>query len=163
MFFRPGGGETGAPLASRLGAKRALVRVHDDTPEAAARCAEELRAEHPGGPYRLAGWGDAGVLAFEAARRLVSVGERVDLVVLIDSVPPPVLSGRFDGGVVLYRADERAEGDSSLGWYGWCPHLRIVRIPGTRLSESEPAQVAAVANHLEGVLAERDRAARLGG
>src|SRR5438067_9295614 len=76
------------PLARRLGPRQSCVNAQpkDATlglAEAATRHAEELRAANPGGPHRLGGWSDGGLLAFHTARELVRRGEEVDLVVVI--------------------------------------------------------------------------------
>ena len=48
----------------------------------------ELRRVCPHGPYSLGGWSSGGVLAFEAARRLIAAGEKVRHLLLIDSPAP---------------------------------------------------------------------------
>jgi thioesterase domain-containing protein len=50
----------------------------------------ELRRIQPRGPYRLGGWSMGGLVAFEMARQLEGEGEEVDLVALIDTLPPAV-------------------------------------------------------------------------
>ncbi|MEX2218601.1 MAG: amino acid adenylation domain-containing protein [Phycisphaerales bacterium] len=52
----------------------------------AERYVEQVRAHRPRGPYRLLGFSMGGAVAFEVARRLIDQGERVDLVVMIDTV-----------------------------------------------------------------------------
>ncbi len=51
----------------------------------AARCVEDLCAFQPEGPYRLAGYSFAGMLAFEMARQLSADGREVDLAAIIDT------------------------------------------------------------------------------
>ena len=51
----------------------------------AARCVEDLSAFQPEGPYRLAGYSFAGMLAFEMARQLSAEGREVDLAAVIDT------------------------------------------------------------------------------
>jgi amino acid adenylation domain-containing protein len=68
--------------------------------EALARLyVEQVRDEQPQGPYLLAGWSLGGMVAYEMARQLQSLGEQVELLALIDShapsgeahpVPPPM-------------------------------------------------------------------------
>ncbi|HEY5207950.1 MAG TPA: alpha/beta fold hydrolase [Stellaceae bacterium] len=48
-----------------------------------------LRARQPHGPYYLAGYSFGGLLAMEAARRLEAAGERVALLLFIDSFAHP--------------------------------------------------------------------------
>ena len=50
---------------------------------------EALRSIQPHGPYRVGGWSFGGFVAFEIARRLFARGEEVQLVALLDTVPPP--------------------------------------------------------------------------
>src|SRR5689334_8043519 len=50
---------------------------------------EQVREVQPHGPYLLAGWSLGGVVAFEMARQLEAIGERVELLALIDSYAPP--------------------------------------------------------------------------
>ncbi len=54
--------------------------------ELAARYVDELRAAQPEGPYRLFGWSLGGVIAHAMAVRLQAEGERVDTLVMLDSV-----------------------------------------------------------------------------
>jgi thioesterase domain-containing protein len=170
VFFPAGDIEEGgyAHLIRRLDPRRSYFTAEAggfpgaDFSAAAERHAAELRADRRG-PYRLAGWGDGGALAFETARELTRHGEEVDLVVVVDSPPPSVPARRYDGRVVFYRADGTPGTDGSLGWLSSCAHLRIVRLPGQRLSMTEPEHLSAVARHLGGVLAEQDRAAALRG
>ncbi|KAF5637638.1 polyketide synthase [Fusarium tjaetaba] len=54
----------------------------------------EVRRRQPSGPYHLAGWSAGGVSAFDAARQLVSEGEVVESLILIDS-PNPVGLGKL--------------------------------------------------------------------
>jgi thioesterase domain-containing protein len=44
-----------------------------------------LRSLQPRGPYRLGGYCNGGLIAFEMARRLQAIGERVDCLALVDS------------------------------------------------------------------------------
>ncbi|WP_420718389.1 amino acid adenylation domain-containing protein [Pyxidicoccus sp. MSG2] len=60
-----------------------------DTVEALARrYVEAVRAVRPEGPYVLGGWSLGGVVAFEMARELERQGQRVELLVLLDSFAP---------------------------------------------------------------------------
>ena len=49
----------------------------------------EVQRRQPRGPYRLGGWSAGGVVAYEVARQLISQGETVDRLILLDS-PCPV-------------------------------------------------------------------------
>ena len=48
----------------------------------------EVRRLCPHGPYSLGGWSSGGVLAFEAARRLIAAGETVQHLLLVDCPVP---------------------------------------------------------------------------
>ncbi|KUI67140.1 Conidial yellow pigment biosynthesis polyketide synthase [Cytospora mali] len=48
----------------------------------------ELRRRQPNGPYQLGGWSAGGILAYRAAQTLISQGEEVTSLALIDSPPP---------------------------------------------------------------------------
>lgn len=60
-------------------------------PEVAALMLRTVRSLQPSGPYLIAGWSMGGILAYEAARQLLAVGEVVDLLGLIDSPCPRTL------------------------------------------------------------------------
>jgi amino acid adenylation domain-containing protein len=54
-----------------------------------ARChIEKIRSVQPAGPYRLAGFCFGGNLAAEIASQLVEAGQEVELLVLLESMPP---------------------------------------------------------------------------
>jgi thioesterase domain-containing protein/acyl carrier protein len=62
-----------------------FTRVED----MAARYIKEIRMFQPSGPYQLAGLCFGGVVAFEMARQLSAIGERVPVVVLMDTFVLP--------------------------------------------------------------------------
>jgi amino acid adenylation domain-containing protein len=91
------GGPLFRPLANRLGTGRPFLGVAFDPaedlsgrtlPELAATLVETIRAAQPQGPYVLGGWCISGLLAYEAAAQLIAAGERVSLVVMLDSLNP---------------------------------------------------------------------------
>ncbi len=47
---------------------------------------KSIRAIQPRGPYRLGGWCNGGLLAYEMSRQLVAEGQEVELLVLMDPV-----------------------------------------------------------------------------
>jgi len=49
----------------------------------------EIRRRQPRGPYYLGGWSAGGVIAYEVTRQLITAGEKVERLVLLDS-PCPV-------------------------------------------------------------------------
>lgn len=56
--------------------------------EVAAAHITSMRAIQPEGPYLLGGFCNGGLTAYEMARQLHTLGARVDLLVLMDSIPP---------------------------------------------------------------------------
>ncbi|HEV2688081.1 MAG TPA: AMP-binding protein [Bryobacteraceae bacterium] len=77
-----------------------LPRFEADPPplrieDLAARCRETLQSVQPHGPYMLGGWCFAGVVAFELARQLETLGEHVSVLALFDS--RNLLHGRAPG------------------------------------------------------------------
>lgn len=77
-----------AALARQLGVAQPLTRVED----MASRYLEALQTIQPEGPYQLGGWSFGGIVAFEIAQQLHSLGHEVALLALIDSFNPTVLN-----------------------------------------------------------------------
>jgi amino acid adenylation domain-containing protein len=98
-------------LASHLGPDQPVLGLAcpelTDLPEGftledvAAHHIRALRTAVPHGPYYLGGWCVSGVVAYEVARQLQQQGERVALLVLIDSNSPAYLS-RFHSSLGGY-------------------------------------------------------------
>jgi thioesterase domain-containing protein len=92
-FFRP--------LVRRLGGDQPVFGIslpelsmlpkRFSASDVAANLAETLCASDVGGPYYLAGWSAAGVLAYEMARQLRSRGKEVALLTLFDANNPEYL------------------------------------------------------------------------
>ncbi|HME04993.1 MAG TPA: thioesterase domain-containing protein, partial [Solirubrobacteraceae bacterium] len=83
----------------------------------AAACLRALRERYPHGPYRLGGHSMGGLVAFEMARRLTGAGERVELLILLDTLAPEMFRWRgrmvgrdrmLAGGSLLRRARGQA-------------------------------------------------------
>ncbi|WP_329100841.1 amino acid adenylation domain-containing protein [Micromonospora sp. NBC_01699] len=73
----------------------------------AADYLEAIRTVQPHGPYTVGGWSFGGFVAFEMARQLRAAGERVDRLILLDTVAlNPLLRERY--------TDE-----ALLGWFFW--------------------------------------------
>ncbi|KAI2708485.1 hypothetical protein CBS147332_6546 [Penicillium roqueforti] len=53
-----------------------------------AMMVEVIQEEQPNGPYLLGGWSAGGLYAFEATRKLLQLGEEVDVLIMIDSPCP---------------------------------------------------------------------------
>jgi thioesterase domain-containing protein len=98
-FFWVHGLTTNARLPGYLGADQpfyALVpqsqdgkpAVYTEIEQMAAHYVEELRSVQPEGPYFLGGYSFGGLLVFEVARQLMTLGERVALLALLDGTAP---------------------------------------------------------------------------
>lgn len=107
-----------------------------DFEELVRRCLARLRQVLPRGPYHLAGHSFGGILAFEMARQLISAGERVGTLSLIDlsagqhgrrpAEPRPeieprnrfelnrLLASRYSPGIIDCRIDFYRARDSHL-------------------------------------------------
>jgi thioesterase domain-containing protein len=85
--------------------------IPPDVPAIAEVQLAMLRGLQPAGPYRLGGFCNGGLVAFEIARRLVAAGEQVERLVLIAPVVPTAggplarLAERAQPTRVLRRAD----------------------------------------------------------
>jgi thioesterase domain-containing protein len=109
FFFGFNAGPLFLPLARRLGPDQPLLCV-DPTPleasqllspykmEDIASCLiKEIRQVQPEGPYYLGGICLGGLVAYETASQLVSLGEEVALLALIEPQAPPDSHGRSNG------------------------------------------------------------------
>lgn len=103
FLFHPSGGNVACyrMLADALGDSYEVMGISstlsDDVDRAVSlnnrveRYIAEVKRYQSSGPYYLAGWSMGGVLAFEAARQLINLGESIALLVILDS-PPPIAS-----------------------------------------------------------------------
>lgn len=92
--------------------------------ELAARYVAQVRSVRPRGPYNLLGFSFGGLVAHEMARILESEGERVGLLVLLDSYPyrPPTAAGDDSVGTDAIMHDEEGElVRAALGFLGLHP------------------------------------------
>lgn len=114
----------------------------------AAAHIKTMRSVQPEGPYLLGGWCNGALLAFEMARQLQAVGEKVDLLVLMDAMTldyypgltvPYSFARRFGK---LLRLSEATQLDLFLFLIRVVPmaiHLyRYVRRPHYRRSKPQP-------------------------
>lgn len=102
LFFVAGGGGLGVgfvPVVRHLGQDQPCWALHSHALErrglpdwsvqaAARRNLSIIRRVQAQGPYYLAGHSFGGLVALEMAQRLLRAGERVDLLVVLDSFPP---------------------------------------------------------------------------
>jgi thioesterase domain-containing protein/acyl carrier protein len=63
-------------------------------PAMARRSLREMHQHQPGGPYLLGGHSFGGMVALEMARQLERDGERVEIVVIFDTIAPPWATSR---------------------------------------------------------------------
>ncbi|WP_291101821.1 type I polyketide synthase [Hydrogenophaga sp.] len=87
---------------------------HETFEEAAADYIAEMRQVQPHGPYLLGGFSGGGITAFEIARQLESAGEKVSLLVLLDTplpTHPPI--NRIDK-TIIKLAELRKKGAGFL-------------------------------------------------
>jgi thioesterase domain-containing protein len=85
-------------LARDLGAEQPFYTLdtydfgsHGTLPSLETIAAEQLkmiRAVQPEGPYQLGGFCNGALIAYEMARQLYSIGQKVDALVLMDAIPP---------------------------------------------------------------------------
>ena len=92
-----GGGFYCQNLARHIGADQPFFLLQPPGPETGAGMTVGEMAQHhlsvlrrvqPRGPYRLGGYCNGGVVAFEMARRLCKEGEGVDLLALVEAIVP---------------------------------------------------------------------------
>lgn len=82
---------------------------HSSVEEITAVCLRAVRSRYPRGPYRIGGHSLGGLVAFDMACRLIREGERVELVMLLDTLAPERF--RWRGRIV---ARDRMLRDKSL-------------------------------------------------
>ena len=63
--------------------------------EIAASCVQAIRAVRPEGPYLLFGHSLGGVVVYEIAQQLADAGQRVELVVIADSMYPRIVEANW--------------------------------------------------------------------
>lgn len=90
----------------------------------AKACVRTIREVQPYGPYHLAGWGEAGLVAYETAYQLVGADEEVAFLALVDTAPP--LGKEHRGGSAgSSPADGQPEAGSRLAWQYGLPPLPV--------------------------------------
>ena len=68
------------------------ARLHTSVQEMAAHYVKEIRNLYPQGPYLLGGYCLGGIIAFEMAQQITAAGDKVELVVLLDTYNLSVVS-----------------------------------------------------------------------
>jgi pyochelin synthetase len=113
FFVHPGGGQILCyyDLAARLNRPSyAFLALSDDVDQGklssvesmAARYLDQLKAIQPAGPYSIAGWSSGGCVAFEIAKQLEELGERVEQLILIDC-PSPIVHTPVSRAAMLHN------------------------------------------------------------
>lgn len=147
IFVHDGLGETllYRGLALRIGPTRPVLGIeprrtpgggfaHTRIDEMATDYVARLRAVRPSGPYLLAGLCAGGVIAFEMARQLEDMGERVAFVGIIDAADVAATKRRF------YLTRQRLDRLSTLFRQGRNPRMIVTlarRIANAALWEVE--------------------------
>ena len=85
---------------------------HSSIPEAAADCIAELKQVQPQGPYLLGGFSGGGLTAWEMAHQLEAAGDRVSVLVLLDTPLPmrPTLTMRDKALIKIEEFRHRGPG-----------------------------------------------------
>jgi acyl transferase domain-containing protein/thioesterase domain-containing protein/acyl carrier protein len=92
------------------------VEVDTTIPAMAARYVTAMRTRQPYGPYRLAGYSGGGVIAFEMAQQLLTLGEEVDHLVFLDSLAPQIARQGMSFVQKLWAA-RHWDMEFALGWF----------------------------------------------
>jgi thioesterase domain-containing protein/acyl carrier protein len=88
---------------------------HDTFEAAAADYIAEMRQVQPHGPYLLGGFSGGGITAYEIARQLEAAGEKVGLLVLLDTpLPMRPLINRVDKALI--KLVELRKGGADFVW-----------------------------------------------
>lgn len=120
--------------------------AHDRIEDMAADYLKEIRSLQPEGPYHLCGASFGGLVAFEAARQLVAVGETVSTLALFDTAAPGYLvqdiqmshKGRLRS--FLFRVASLREQITEIE--NWRPRVDFVRSKAGKLSKRIRRKIA---------------------
>jgi thioesterase domain-containing protein len=141
FFFLHGQWESMAfycfPLSQGLGADQPFYAVEpftfEDLPvpppfeEIAAIHVQAIRAVQPEGPYLLGGWCNGALMAYEIACQLHELGQKVDLLVLMNSMALvyPFRYRIVRNALVLLGKSLRSGEDKQIDWYVRLRRMRI--------------------------------------
>jgi thioesterase domain-containing protein/acyl carrier protein len=87
---------------------------HETLPEAAASCIAEMRQVQAQGPWLVGGFSGGGLTAWEIARQLEAAGERVALLVLLDTPLPVRPALTWQDKALIKLAEFRRKGPGYL-------------------------------------------------
>lgn len=108
-------------LAGQLGREYSVIAVqarglygddkpHDRFEDMARDYLVEVRQVQPQGPYFLGGFSGGGLSAFEMAHQLRDVGERIGVLIMLDSIPPRLPPINAKDKVMVHLLRLRAAG-----------------------------------------------------
>jgi amino acid adenylation domain-containing protein len=97
---------------------------HTNIQEMAAHYISEMRSVQPQGPYLLGGWCFGGLVAFEMAQQLHSMGERVDLLAMFNAPSTPDYDTLKTDRLVPPRGVRFRETWSQLSSLTWTEKLK---------------------------------------
>ena len=106
------------PLARRLAPNRPVYGLrnqglfgidlpHSTVEDMAAHYIKEIQTVQPHGPYLLAGWCFGGIIIFEMAQQLLRMGEKVDLLAMLNAPSTPEFAVTADAEAGSASSRER--------------------------------------------------------
>lgn len=124
MFFRQ--------IAELMSSPAAVYGIHsrvldgeplpsEDIRVIAREYAEEIISANPTGPYRLTAHCAGGFIAFEVAQQLREMGKDVDLLALLDAVPPSMRDEYERHDSLWARLDRTKDAHGVFGAFMWMP------------------------------------------
>ncbi len=151
-----GGGLYSFPLARHLGSDQPVYAlpplglngeaVPPSLPEIAARHLADVRRFQPNGPYRLGGYCNGGLIAYEMARLLEAQGESVEALILIHASPGSI---RYRPLRRVARSLGRRMGLQEPALHQWMETLRAARSPHLRPKKNGGDKAGAEINPLQ--------------
>lgn len=120
--------------------------AHDRIEEMAAAYLKEILSFQPTGPYRLCGASFGGLVAFEAARQLVSTGKVVETLALFDTAAPAFFvpenqahgTGRLRS--ILFRV--KTIGNQIAEFENWRSRVGFIRLKIAKLNKRVRRKIA---------------------
>jgi amino acid adenylation domain-containing protein len=88
--------------APEVGDRLEREQYYSSVEEMAAEYVEAVCRVRPEGPYLIGGWSAGGVIAFEMAQQLKSLGKEVSLLALLDCMPRSMATVNFNPGALAF-------------------------------------------------------------
>jgi amino acid adenylation domain-containing protein len=88
--------------APEVGDSWESTHYYSSVEEMAAEYVEAVCRARPEGPYLIGGWSAGGVIAFEVAQQLKSLGKEVGLLALMDCMPRSMATVNFNPGALAF-------------------------------------------------------------